>query len=190
MKWIVGLGNPERRYDSTPHNLGFEVVDLLARRAASTWRAARRTRAELAEGRIAGVACRLVKPTTYMNLSGEAVGGLVRYDRTDVGNDLLVVLDDVALPLGRLRLRPGGSSGGHRGLQSVIAHVQTDRVPRLRLGCRVTQEPIEEDLADYVLSRWPKALRPQVDTMVAQAADAAQAWLTGSIEDVMSEYNR
>jgi PTH1 family peptidyl-tRNA hydrolase len=104
-------------------------------------------------------------------------------------SDLLVVLDDVALPVGRLRLRAGGSSGGHRGLESVIAHVQTDRVPRLRLGCRSTEEGLEEDLADYVLSRWPKALRPEIDTMVARAADAAEAWLADTIEDVMTRYN-
>jgi peptidyl-tRNA hydrolase, PTH1 family len=190
MKLIVGLGNPGRRYARTPHNVGFDVLDELAARGALAWRQARRIDAESAEGRIAGERCTLLKPTTYMNASGQAIAPLARGDRFEVADDILVVLDDVALTLGRLRLRASGSSGGHRGLESIINHLATRQFARLRLG--VGPEgggAVDCDLARYVLAKWPKSLAGDVETMVLRAADAAEDWLGGDIGRVMTQFN-
>ena len=189
MRLIVGLGNPGRRYAGTPHNAGFEVVEELAARHGLRWRQARRLDAEFADGRIAGTACALLKPTTYMNASGEAVTPLVRGEGVEIGRDLLVVVDDAALPLGRLRLRASGSSGGHRGLDSLIRDLGTRQFARLRCGVGPGDEADIEDMAAYVLAKWPKSLRPEVETMLIRATDAAEAWLSEDIAAVMTRYN-
>ena len=189
MRLIVGLGNPGRRYAGTPHNAGFEVVEELAARHGLKWRQARRLDAEFAEGRIAGIACALLKPTTYMNASGEAVAPLVRGEGLEVDRDLLVVVDDAALPLGRLRLRASGSSGGHRGLDSLIGALRTRQFARLRCGVGPDDQAGIGDLAAYVLAKWPKSLRPEVETMQVRAADAAETWLSEDIAGVMTRYN-
>lgn len=190
MKLIVGLGNPGRRYARTPHNVGFDVLDEVAARSALPWRQARRVDAECAEGRVGGERCTLLKPTTYMNASGQAVAPLARGDRFEIARDVLVVLDDVALALGRLRLRASGSSGGHRGLESIIAHLATPQFARLRLG--VGPEgggAVDCDLASYVLAKWPKSLARDVEAMVVRAADAVEAWVGGDIGRVMTQFN-
>ena len=201
MRLIVGLGNPGRRYQHTPHNVGYDVADVLAARGGLKWRPARRLDAEVAEGTLAGRECLLVKPTTYMNASGEVVGPLARAERLNVAADLLVVSDDVALPLGRLRVRAWGSSGGHRGMESLIGHLGTTAFPRLR--CGVAPQGVEEsenrahedsfarrDLAAYVLSKWPRAYLAAVEAMCDRAANAAEEWLAGDLADVMTRYNR
>jgi PTH1 family peptidyl-tRNA hydrolase len=133
MKIIVGLGNPGRRYEATPHNLGFQVVDELARRWSLSFREVRQARAEVAEGMLAGKPALLVKPQTFMNLSGESVSVLTR--QRELGqDDLLVITDDVALPIGRLRIRPRGSHGGHNGLRSIVERVGHEDFARLRVG--------------------------------------------------------
>ena len=154
MKIIVGLGNPGRRYEATPHNLGFEAVDELARRWALDWRLRERDRMFLAEGRAGGEAVALIKPVTFMNLSGEAVAPFVR--QKELGDEgLLVVTDDVNLPIGRIRLRPSGSHGGHNGLRSMIERLGHSEFGRLRIGIQPTW-PVD-DLVAFVLQRLPPA---------------------------------
>ena len=156
MRLIAGLGNPGRRYEGTPHNIGFEIVEELAARNGLKWTQARLVDAQFADGRIAGTECMLLKPTTFMNASGEAVAPLVRGEGLDIARDLLIIVDDAALPLGRLRIRPHGSSGGHRGLDSLIASLQSSQFARLRCGAGAPGEEEIEDLAAHVLAKWPK----------------------------------
>jgi PTH1 family peptidyl-tRNA hydrolase len=188
LKAIVGLGNPGAQYAGTRHNIGFAVVDELARRAAVRFESAP-AEALMARWRRpedgANNDVLLVKPLTFMNLSGQAVGELSRYFKVDVG-DVLIVVDEVQLPLGRLRARQRGSAGGHNGLKSVIAHLG-DAFPRLRLG--VGRGGQQRDLADHVLSRFEKDEAAEVERMTARAADAAEMFITSGIEAVMNAFN-
>ncbi len=191
MNAIFGLGNPGPRYRGTRHNVGFEVVDELARRWGlpefDSWHG----RAEYVRGSSAGESILLAKPLTFMNDSGQAVGELARYFKVDVP-DLLIVVDEVQLPLGKLRARARGSAGGHNGLKSVIAHLG-DEFPRLRVGVgRGPEGPggiAQRDLADHVLSRFEPGERDEVERMIARAADAAEVFVTGGIAEVMNQYN-
>lgn len=182
MKLIAGLGNPGPKYRGTRHNVGFEVVDALARRAAIEFESAP-AEALMARWRAPDVL--LVKPLTFMNHSGQAIGELLRYFKVDVG-DLLVVVDEVQLPLGRLRARARGSAGGHNGLKSVIAHVG-DEFARLRLGVGRGDE--RRDLADHVLSRFEPDEAAEVERMIARGADASEAFITAGIAAVMNQFN-
>jgi PTH1 family peptidyl-tRNA hydrolase len=193
MKAIVGLGNPGAKYRGTRHNIGFAVVDELARRAGidfesapvnaliARWR--RRAAALPASGAADDVL--LAKPMTFMNDSGQAVGDLTRYFRIGPG-DLLVVVDDVQLPLGRLRARTRGSAGGHNGLRSVIAHAGED-FARLRVG--VGRGDSRRDLADHVLARFDSDESAEAERMIARAADAAEMFTAAGIAAVMNAYN-
>ncbi len=185
MKLIAGLGNPGPDYVGTRHNVGFEVADELARRHGLTFGAAR---AEALVARIRGAeSVLLVKPLSYMNLSGRPVGELVRYYRIPL-DQVLVVVDDVNLPLGRLRARARGSDGGHHGLRSVLEALGTPAVARLRLG--VGRGDPARELADHVLARFDPDERPQVAAMVEAAADAAELFCAEGIGAVMNRYNR
>ncbi len=146
MKLIVGLGNPGRKYAGTRHNIGFDVVDRVAERHRLDWQSAP-AEALMAKWRVAGAL--VAKPLTFMNLSGHAVGDLLRFFKIDVA-DLLVVIDEVQLEIGRLRARPEGSAGGHNGLKSVIAQLGTEKFARLRIG--VGRGDARRDLADHVLA--------------------------------------
>jgi len=194
MKLIVGLGNPGRKYRNTPHNAGYQAVEEVASRAGLKWRQARKIDTEFAEGLIAGADCLLLKPTTFMNLSGEAVAPLVRGENVRIETDLLVILDDVALPLGRLRLRASGSSGGHRGLESIIQHLGSREFPRLRCGVGPEETGRDgvpgEDLVGYVLAQWPRSLRDKAQGMADRAADITERWLVEPIGDLMTACNR
>jgi PTH1 family peptidyl-tRNA hydrolase len=174
MKLIVGLGNPGRRYQATAHNLGFEVAARLSSRWGLDLKTSRRLQAELAEGTAHGEAVAVARPLTYMNLSGAAVAALMRR-RPIEQQDLLVVVDDVNLPIGRVRIRPGGGPGGHQGLRSIIEALGCDQFARLRVGIHAGR-PVE-DLSCYVLSKLPPAERRQLAEMVDVAADAAECWL-------------
>jgi len=187
MKLIVGLGNPGRRYSSTPHNVGYEVVDELARRLGWSWRDSQRVEAQLAEGSLGGSNCVLMKPTTYMNSSGDAVAPFAR--QVDAAGDLLVILDDVDLPLGRLRLRASGSAGTHNGLRSVVERVGTREFSRLRCGVASESPEAMGNLIEYVLARWPGSSLNAVQQMVQRAADVAQEWVHGEIGEVMTKCN-
>jgi PTH1 family peptidyl-tRNA hydrolase len=188
MKLIVGLGNPGPKYAGTRHNVGFEVLDAVARRHGLTFDAApadalmARWRTPLAEGGVL-----LVKPLTFMNRSGIAVGELARYFRVDTP-DLLVIVDEVALEIGRLRARGRGSAGGHNGLKSVAEHLGTDEYSRLRIGVGRGNE--QRDLADHVLARFEADEQPVIAEAIARATDAVETFIESGIESVMNTFNR
>jgi PTH1 family peptidyl-tRNA hydrolase len=183
VKLVVGLGNPGPKYRDTRHNVGFWVVDELAERwqLADAWR--ERDEALIAK-RPAGAA--LVKPLTFMNLSGFAVSRLRQFFQVEP-SDVLVIVDEVALPLGRLRARARGSAGGHNGLKSVIEQLGTDEFPRLRIG--VGRGDARRDLADHVLSRFDSDERDTIRAATLRAADAAEMFISDGIERVMSTFN-
>ena len=184
---IVGLGNPGKKYEGTRHNLGFMFVDLLAREANSEIKRAD-CKALVGRAVIEGEPVELVKPQTYMNLSGESVVCLVR-KRPDlkIECELLVVVDDLALPLGAIRLRARGSSGGHNGLKSIAHHLRTEDYPRLRIGIR-PEHPIN-DTARFVLERFPLNARSTVEDVLERSADAVRFIIKHGIERAMSQYN-
>ena len=184
MKAIIGLGNPGPRYKGTRHNVGFDVVDEIARRGAVTFESAP-AQALIARWRRPEEAVLLVKPLTFMNLSGQAIGELARYFKIEIV-DLIVVVDEVQLPLGKLRARQRGSAGGHNGLKSVIAHLG-DEFARLRLG--VGRGGDQRNLADHVLARFDKDEVAEVERMTTRAADAAEMFVTSGIEAVMNAFN-
>jgi PTH1 family peptidyl-tRNA hydrolase len=186
VKLIVGLGNPGAKYRQTRHNVGFAMLDELARRAGVGFESAP-AEAMIAKVRDAAVPVLLAKPLTFMNLSGHAVGDLLRYFRIDV-QDLFVVVDDANLPLARLRARARGSDGGHNGLKSIIAQLGTQEFARLRIG--VGRGHAERDLADHVLSRFAPEEQEDIAAAIARAADAAQVFVTDGIEQVMNRFNR
>ncbi len=186
MKLIVGLGNPGRRYAATAHNMGFEVVDRLARRWGLALRTNERCEAEIAEGQVASVPAMLVRPQTFMNLSGRAVAALTR-QRELGADDLLVITDDVNLPIGRLRIRSGGSAGGHNGLKSIIECLGTDAFARLRIGIHPGAEI--DDLVQYVLAKLPPEERRRLDQMLDLAADAAQHWAAQGAAATADRFN-
>ena len=185
MKLIVGLGNPGPKYRDTLHNVGFMTVDVLAARHGAAFESAP-AEALMARVRGADGGLLLVKPLTFMNRSGTAVGDLVRFYKIPV-EDVIVVLDEVALPAGQLRARPSGSAGGHNGLKSILGVLGTDRVARLRIG--VGRGDPRRDLADHVLSAIPPDLRQIVDDAVLRAADAVECFARDGIEKTMQVFN-
>ena len=183
MKAVVGLGNPGRTYAGTRHNIGFEVVDEIARR----WNVQLRPWKSVAD--LAVVAVRgavLVEPQTFMNLSGDAVSRIAAFHKLEP-SDVLVVVDEVQLPLGRIRLRRSGSAGGHNGLKSIIQHVGVE-FPRLRIG--VGRGDPKWDLADHVLARFGREERDAVAEVVNRAADAAELFVEQDIEVAMNRFNQ
>ena len=188
VKLIVGLGNPGAKYRGTRHNVGFAVVDELARRGAVDFESAP-TDALIAKWRPRDAL--IAKPMTFMNHSGQAVGELVRYFKIDVA-DLLIVVDEVHLPLGKLRARARGSAGGHNGLKSIVAHLG-EEFSRLRVGVgRGPEGPdgnARRDLADHVLARFDADEAAEAERMTLRAADAAETFITSGIAAVMNAYN-
>lgn len=187
MKLIAGLGNPGPRYSESRHNIGYMVVDELARRwAVDVSRHDRHFEALFGEARRRGERVLLLKPTTYMNLSGRSVAGAWRYFRLELP-DLLVVYDDLDLEVGRLRVRAGGSAGGHKGMDDVLRHVGSDEVTRIRVGIGKVQR---DAMTDHVLSRFAPEERPAIDAVLVAAADAAECWLSRGVAATMNEFNR
>lgn len=182
---IVGLGNPGRRYARTRHNIGFMVVDELVRRSGGTWSSDRSLNSEV--GGLNGV--RLLKPMTYMNESGRPVGAMCRFHRWTPAQ-VLVVYDDVSLPLGRLRLRASGSAGGHNGMRSIIQHLGSDAFPRLRIGIGDGRRSADEPLTSHVLGEFTTAEEPDRADAVNRAADAIETLLQQGWEAAMNRYNQ
>lgn len=180
---IVGLGNPGDEYRGTRHNLGFRVLDELARR----WRVGER-RLECNALVVATKRAVLAWPQTYMNRSGYSIRCLVERRGFEAG-DILVVYDDVTLPLAKLRLRPRGGPGGHRGMESVIRNLHTDEVARLRMGISSETEMNEEELSDFVLAPFAREETETVDSMEKRAADACESWLRDGFVLTMNRYN-
>ena len=185
MKLIVGLGNPGDRYRGTRHNVGFDVVDLAAKRLGLVFESCA-VDALLAKQRGPGATVMLAKPTTYMNLSGIAVRDLCHYYRVDQ-EELLVVADDVNLPLGKLRARRHGSDGGHNGFGSIIEVLSTAKFDRLRLG--VGRGDDRSDLVDYVLDRFSQEERKEIDCAIEQAAFAIDVFVEHGTDTMMKQFN-
>ena len=187
MKLIVGLGNPGKEYRETRHNVGFMVADELARRHQLTWAMAPGQVPEtFVAKRFGEPSWMLAKPLTYMNRSGEAVAALARYYDIPAA-DLLIVVDEAALPFTRLRARARGSAGGHNGLKSVIAGLGSTDFPRLRLG--VGRGDARRDLADHVLAKFESGEKADLETFITRAADAAEMFAVADIGKVMNTYN-
>ena len=186
MKLVVGLGNPGARYAGTRHNVGFETLDLLAKRHGAEWAAAPKgAEALVANWRMGGAI--FAKPLTFMNLSGAAVVPLMQFYKIELA-DLLVIVDEVQLETGRIRIRPSGSAGGHNGLKSIIGSLGTDAFPRLRIG--VGRGDARRNLADHVLARFDADERAVIADAIARAADASETFLAGGVVAAMNGYNR
>lgn len=185
MKLVVGLGNPERKYQGTRHNVGFVVAAELAHRW-SGGRPRASFHGEVVEITIRGQKVLLLCPTTYMNRSGLSVQSALAFYKLEF-EELLVVCDDLNLPLGRLRARPAGSSGGQKGLADIARRLGSSDFPRLRIG--IGQPPENWDAADYVLGKFTKAEQQEIDLAVQQAADAVAVWATEGIETCMNQFN-
>jgi len=185
MKLVVGLGNPGPRYAGTRHNIGFDVLDYLAAApGVGRWRS--RFEAQVTEAVEGAEQVLLMKPETFMNLSGRAVRAAVDFYKL-AATDLLVVCDDIALPLGKLRVRAKGSDGGQKGLRSIQEHLSTADYPRLRIGVGAPGQHL--DAADHVLSRFKPAERTAVEEAVAQAAQAVLLWVRQGIDVCMNRVN-
>ena len=183
---IAGLGNPGRKYEKTRHNCGFEALDVLADR--SRIRVSQgKFRALCGNGVIDGVSVLLMKPQTFMNLSGEAVRAACEYYQADPATQLIVMYDDISLDPGRIRVRAKGSSGGHNGMKSIIEQLGTDRFLRIRIG--IGHQPEAYGQIDWVLGRFPLSERADMIEAFDKASRAAQALLTQPPEKVMSEFN-
>lgn len=187
MYLIAGLGNPGSKYEGTRHNMGFDVIDLLADRhriahAGTKWKAM------YGKGMLGGEKVILIKPLTYMNLSGEAVREYINYFKLDPKEDLIVIYDDIDQEPGQLRIRQKGSAGGHNGMKNIIAQLGTDQFTRVRVG--VGAKPAGWDLADHVLSRFTTGERKLVDEAIGAAADAVEMIAGGEIDAAMTKFNR
>jgi PTH1 family peptidyl-tRNA hydrolase len=187
MKLIVGLGNPGREYRETRHNVGFMVVDEIARRHQLEWAMAPSQVPDAFTAKRFGAApFMLAKPLTFMNRSGDAVAALARYYAV-ANEDLLVVYDEVALPFTRLRARPSGSSAGHNGIRSIIDRLGGQDFPRLRLG--IGRGDGRRDLSDHVLAKFERGEQAELESFIARAADAAEMFAAEGILKVMNVYN-
>ncbi len=188
MRLVVGLGNPGAEYEWTRHNLGFMLVDWLARSFGAQVKR-RECRALVGRAELEGAAVELVKPQTYMNLSGESVSCLLLKRELRAGESgLIVISDDLALPFGKIRLRARGSAGGHNGLKSIIAALRTDEFIRLRIGIQ-PEHPVA-DTKRFVLDEFPKGERADVEKILERSADALRAILRDGIDKAMAEYNQ
>ena len=186
MRLLVGLGNPGREYDDTRHNVGFLVVDKVAEKMGTAVDD-KKFRARVGRGRVGDAATLLMKPQTYMNLSGESVGPALGFYKLTT-EDVVVVHDELDLPLGRLKLKRGGGHGGHNGLRSLIKHLPDDRFIRIRIG--IGRPPPQWDPADYVLSKFRSQEWTAVDQAVATAADAVEAIFRDGVSKAMATFNR
>lgn len=184
VKLVVGLGNPGSKYEGTRHNIGFEAVDRIAS-AGSGAKFAARFDGLLAEAEIDFKKVLLLKPQTFMNLSGRSVAQAVRFYKIPL-SDVLVICDDLTLPLGKLRVRAGGSDGGQKGLRDIAAHLGTEEYPRLRIGIG-ERGPIEA--ADFVLSRFRSAEVPVVDDALILTAQAVAVWTSQGLPAAMNRFN-
>ena len=187
MYMIAGLGNPGREYIHTRHNIGFELIDAIAEEY-DIGVTSEKFRALIGKGMINGQKVLLVKPQTFMNLSGESIRPLVDYYKIDPETELIIVSDDITLSPGGIRIRKKGSAGGHNGLKNIIAQLGTENFSRIRIG--VGEKPKGYDLADYVLGHFSKEELVLVQDGIGKAKDALKLILEGNIDQAMNDYNR
>ncbi len=183
MKLIVGLGNPGKKYEHTRHNMGFDAVDLFSELAQIDVDK-ESFKGLVGRGKVFDEDIYILKPQTFMNLSGESVREIVNYFKIDI-NDIIVVYDEMALPVGKIRLRPSGSSGGHKGMQNIIENLGTENIKRIRIGIG---EPTY-DTIDYVLSKPTKDEREAIDQAINDAANALKDILKMNFDLAMTKYN-
>ena len=181
---IIGLGNPEKKYDKTRHNIGFDVIDELASQMGVQVNT-KRHKALCGVGQIGSEKVILVKPQTYMNLSGESVRAVMDFYKLDPTKDIIVIADDISLPTGKIRIRAKGSAGGHNGLKSIIAHAGTDQFTRIKVGVGATQG----DLVKHVLGKFSKGERKIVDDAVRNAASASEVIVMYDVQTAMNKFN-
>lgn len=184
---IVGLGNPGKDYTNTRHNIGFDVIDMLAEQEGISV-LEKKHKAVIGKGYVAGQKCVLVKPYTYMNLSGESVRDVIDYYKVDETTELIVISDDISLDVGQLRIRKKGSAGGHNGLKNIIAHLGHDTFCRVKMG--VGEKPKGYDLADYVLGHFTKQEREIMDEAAKRATDAIRMMITDGPDGAMNSFNK
>ncbi|MDE5910023.1 MAG: aminoacyl-tRNA hydrolase [Lachnospiraceae bacterium] len=184
---IAGLGNPTKEYDNTRHNIGFAAIDTLADKYNISVMDIK-NKALTGKGIINGQKVILVKPLTYMNLSGESIRPLADYYKIDIETQLIVISDDIALPPGQIRVRKRGSAGGHNGLKNIIRNLGSEAFGRIRIG--VGEKPKGYDLADYVLGHFSKEEKPLMEEGVEKAVKAAEIMLAGDVDLAMNEFNR
>ncbi|MBC6309668.1 aminoacyl-tRNA hydrolase [Listeria sp. FSL L7-1582] len=184
MKMIVGLGNPGKKYERTRHNVGFMVVDELSFRYQTPWKKSK-FNGMTSSIVVNGEKMLLVKPLTFMNLSGECVRPLMDYYDISV-DDVMIVYDDLDLPTGKIRLRQKGSAGGHNGMKSLIQHLKTQEFNRIRVG---VDRPANGDIINYVLGDFPKSEQADIIDAIKKSADAVEAWSNKGFAEVMNQFN-
>ncbi|MED4204781.1 aminoacyl-tRNA hydrolase [Neobacillus mesonae] len=186
MKLIVGLGNPGKQYENTRHNVGFEVVEELSSRLNIPLTQSKH-KGLYGIGQVSGEKVLLLMPLTYMNLSGESIRAVADYYQIDL-KDILIIYDDLDLPVGKIRLRQKGSPGGHNGIKSTVAHLGTQVFNRIRIG--IDRPDTGMSVPDYVLGRFRPEEQPEIESAVKKSADACEAWLNKPFLQVMNEYNQ
>lgn len=183
-KIIAGLGNPGAEYRNTPHSIGFETVDAIAAKIGAEWETKSRFKCMMAKGRLGGADAILVKPLTYMNLSGEAVAPVVKYHNA-TNADLIVVQDDIDLPVGKVRIRKNGSCGGHNGIRNIIERLGTQDFVRLKLGVGKNKD----NVIGHVLGKFDPASRAVMDKVVAKAVEIVEAIVAKGADKAMNDFN-
>ena len=184
MYLVVGLGNPGKEYEGTRHNIGFEAIDYLSDKYNIELNR-EKFKGVFGEGFIKGKKVILLKPTTYMNLSGESVRAVMDFYKLDPTKDIIVIADDISLPTGKIRIRAKGSAGGHNGLKSIIAHAGTDQFTRIKVGVGANQG----DLVKHVLGKFSKGEREIVDDAVRNAASASEVIVMYDVQTAMNKFN-
>ena len=187
MYLVVGLGNPGRQYEATRHNMGFDTIDYLVEEYKVP-QGGVKFNAMYGKGRIEGQPVILMKPLSYMNLSGGPVRDMANYFKIDPETEMIVIYDDISLDVGQLRIRAKGSAGGHNGMKNIIAHLGSQVFPRIKVG--VGEKPAKYDLADYVLGHFSKGEAKLMDEGYDHAVHAVELIVSGQINEAMNEYNR
>ncbi|WP_043582291.1 aminoacyl-tRNA hydrolase [Acetivibrio clariflavus] len=182
---VIGLGNPGPRYENTRHNVGFDTIDQLSKKHNIAVTKVK-YKAVIGDGNIGGHRVLLVKPQTFMNLSGESVREIIEWYKVPVKN-IIIIYDDIDLPVGKIRIRPKGSAGTHNGMRSVIYQIQSEDFPRIRIG--IDKPPQGWELADFVLSKFSADERKSVEEAIENAADAVEVILNSGIDKAMNRYN-
>lgn len=184
---IVGLGNPESKYDGTRHNIGFAALDSLCEKHGIALNKTKYN-AQIGEATLCGKRVLLIKPLTYMNNSGEAVGKIASFYKIEPEN-VLIIFDDITLDVGKIRLRRKGSAGGHNGIKSIIAHLSSENFPRIKIGVGNKPHP-DYDLVDWVLGKFPKSDEANLKEALAASTNAIEEILARGIESAMNKYSK
>ena len=183
---IAGLGNPSKTYDKTRHNIGFDAIDCIADKYGINVDILKH-KALCGTGIICGQKVVLIKPQTFMNLSGEAVASILNFYKLDAENELIIIYDDISLDVGRMRLRSKGSAGGHNGIKSIISHIGTEKFKHIKIG--VGDKPADSDLADYVLGRFSTADRKVIDSTLLRVCEAVECIIGDDMDAAMNRFN-